>query len=415
MIPMKASSQLYLLLTLVAAVLNASLCGGVAADDVPGRMTIDADYPGGNIIVEKVVGNQVHLRQDLRDTNTWWFYWNFRVRGGAGQKFTFQFAGQSPIGVRGPAVSLDGGRSWNWLGDQAVEGSSFEYDFAVGSGEVRFAFTMPYQRQDLERFLASHANALSVNRLQVTTLCQSRKGRDVPLVRLKARSGNARRRVLITARHHACESMASYALEGLLDAWLATPENTRHTMDDVEVVVIPLVDYDGVEEGDQGKNRQPRDHNRDYDGEGIYPETRAIRKLVAGWPSGSVQVAIDLHCPWIRGTHNDVIYMVGSSDRRIAAEQVKLGEILQVGCQGPLPYKLSDNLAFGTAWNTAANFGQGTSFGRWAAGLEGISLATTFEIPYASAGGKPVTAESARAFGQDLAAVVGEYLRRRGD
>ena len=91
------------------------------------------------------------------------------------------------------------------------------------------------------------------------------------------------------------------------------------------------------------------------------------------------------------------------------------GEILQVGCQGALKYKLSDNLAFGTAWNTAANFEQGTSFGRWAAGLEGISLATTFEIPYASAGGNPVTAESARAFGQDLATVIGEYLRRRGD
>ena len=39
------------------------------------------------------------------------------------------------------------------------------------------------------------------------------------------------------------------------------------------VYVIPFVDIDGVENGDQGK-QAPHDHNRDYINSPIYPETK---------------------------------------------------------------------------------------------------------------------------------------------
>ncbi len=262
--------QTRLLLTLVAASLGTGLWSEAGADDTGGQLAVDANFAGGNIIVDRVAGDTVHLHQDLRDTGTWWFYWNFRVRNAADRNIRFQFAGQSPIGVLGPAVSQDRGQSWTWLGSKAVKGNAFEFKFSADNDEVRFAFAMPYQRHDLNRFIASHAEAVRNGRLLANTLCRSRGHRDVPLLRLQARTNCARHRVLITARHHACESMASFVLEGLLDAWLAAPNSANNPMNDVEVVVVPLVDYDGVQDGDQGKNRKPRDHNRDYDGDGIY-------------------------------------------------------------------------------------------------------------------------------------------------
>ena len=45
---------------------------------------IDADFPGGNILVERVDGNTAYIRQDLRDTTGHWFCWYFRVTGAAG-------------------------------------------------------------------------------------------------------------------------------------------------------------------------------------------------------------------------------------------------------------------------------------------------------------------------------------------
>ena len=55
-----------------------------------GDVAVDADMPAGNIIVEGIDGDTVKVRQDLRDSDLW-FYWAFRVRGAAGRTVKFEF------------------------------------------------------------------------------------------------------------------------------------------------------------------------------------------------------------------------------------------------------------------------------------------------------------------------------------
>ena len=64
---------------------------------------IDADFPGGNIIVEQIEGDTARVRPDLRDTNGIWFYWAFRVRGAQGRTIKFEFTDRPkpPLTVRG--------------------------------------------------------------------------------------------------------------------------------------------------------------------------------------------------------------------------------------------------------------------------------------------------------------------------
>src|SRR5215213_4902724 len=81
-----------------------------------GQLKIDADFPGGNIAVDAVEGDTVRIHPDLRDTEGNWFYWAFRVTGAQNRTLTFEFTQQQPVGVRGPAVSLDDGVNWSWLG-----------------------------------------------------------------------------------------------------------------------------------------------------------------------------------------------------------------------------------------------------------------------------------------------------------
>ena len=375
------------------------------------QVRIDANYPGGNIILEEIDGNDVHLRQDLRDTQGWWFYWNFRVRGGAGRTLKFRFAGRDPVGTRGPAVSTDGGRTWSWLGRKAVEagakGASFRYTFAEDAKAVRFCFAVPYQEADLRRFLKRHAAS---SHLAVRELCRTRAGRSVERLHVGRLAGEPERRVLLTCRHHACEMMASYALEGALAAVLADTDDGRWLRENVEVLAVPFMDKDGVQRGDQGKNRKPRDHNRDYLAKSIHPSVKALREFVPGWSAGRLKVALDLHCPWIRGRHNEVIYMVGSSDEAIWRQQCGFGRILEAVRTGPLAYRAADNLPFGKAWNTGANYKSGKSFSGWAGELKGILLSSTIEIPYANVGRETVTPEGARAFGADLMRALRRYL-----
>lgn len=390
---------------LVVLALGASIVPASATSS----FAIDADYPGGNIVVERIEGDTIVLHPDLRDTEGWWFYWSFRVRGAQGRSLIFTFSGRNPIGVRGPAVSTDGGRSWTWLGAEAVQEASFQYAFPADAGEMRFSFTIPYLEENLQEFLAGYEDH---PHLVVRELCTTKNGRSVERLHVGRLDGNPPHRVLVTARHHACESMASYVMEGVLEAILADDDDGSWFQRNVEVLAIPFMDKDGVEEGDQGKNRRPRDHNRDYIGESVHASVGALRTFVPDWSDGRLVVAFDLHCPHIRGPHNEVIYIVGSANERIWSQQQEFGRLLESLQSGPLVYRASDNLPFGQAWNTGANMGAGRSFSRWASEVEGIRLAATFEIPYANAGGRPVTAESARAFGGSLARALRSYLER---
>lgn len=379
------------------------------AEAAEAAVTVDAEFPGGNAIIEKVEGDEVTLRQDLRDTAGHWFWWNFRVRGAAGRTLTFRFTNGNVIGVRGPAVSLDGGKTWAWLGAGAVKGTSFSYAFPADAAEARFCFAMPYFEADLKAFLTRYAGNAS---LKVLSLTRSRKGREVERLHVGKLDGPPRHRIAVTARHHACECMASYSVEGLIEAMLADTPDGQWFRANVEAMIIPFVDKDGVEDGDQGKNRKPRDHNRDYLGESIYPETRAIREIVPKWAEGQLACAFDLHCPHIRGAYNEVIYIVGAETPEAWEQQTIFGKTLEAVRTGPLPYRAADNLPFGKAWNTGANYASGKSFSRWARELEGTRLVASFEIPYANAGGQTVTTESARAFGHDLAKAIRRYLEK---
>src|SRR5438067_4984938 len=97
------------------------------SDDHPHAIVVDSDFPGGNIIVDAISGDTITVHQDLRDTADDWFYWYFRVRGMASRTLTVQFTRGDVIGVHGPAVSDDGGRSWRWMGRQAVADAAFRY------------------------------------------------------------------------------------------------------------------------------------------------------------------------------------------------------------------------------------------------------------------------------------------------
>ncbi|HNT37118.1 MAG TPA: M14 family zinc carboxypeptidase, partial [bacterium] len=269
-------------------------------------LLIDADFPGGNIVVERIEGDDCFVHQDLRDTTRDWFYWCFRVRNAQGRRLTFHFTQSNVLGVEGPAVSLDQGVTWRWLGDSCIQEKAFSYSFGLDEREVRFSFGMPYLEEHLARFLTDHRQNQF---LRTETLCTSRKGRTVARIHIGCIHREPVARVLLTCRHHCCEMMASYSLQGLMQAVISNSEEFAWLRNNVEFLVVPFVDKDGVEDGDQGKMRHPHDHNRDYLGEpadSIYPEVRALREFVPKWSGGLLRVGLDLHCPYIRGAHNEV-------------------------------------------------------------------------------------------------------------
>ncbi len=367
-------------------------------------MTIDCDFPGGNILLVSRTEDALMLRPDLRDTTQPWFYWHFRVRGAAGRSVTFSFdTPECVVGALGPVVSLNGGSNWQWLGAEAISGNGFHFRFPPEALEVRFAVAFPYLQANLEDFLIRHRSCASLIR---ETLCLTASGREAEVLRTGCLTGEPRTRVLLTARHHACESMASFVLEGLLEATLA--EEGAWLRDNVEFLAVPFVDKDGVEQGDQGKARGPHDHNRDYlDQPPLYLTVAAIKRLVPAWSSGKLRVHLDLHCPCLRGADHEEISFVGSPDPSGWRSAQAFARLLREHQRGPLVYTGACDLAYGEGWNAGM---EGQTATTWASALVTGGFAATLEIPYALAHGTPVTPDSARAFGRDLATALAGYL-----
>jgi hypothetical protein len=371
-------------------------------------ITIDCDLPGGNIILERAEGDTVYISQDLRDTEGHWFYWCFRVRNAGGHTLLFRFTNVDVIGARGPAFSVDGGNRWSWLGLSSVQGASFGFDFSADQNEVFFCMTIPYLEKNLNLFLKRHEGEEHLKR---EVLCRTNNRKDAEVISIGRPTGNYDHRLVFTARHHCCESLASYTLEGIMDTALGEDALGEWYRDHVEILAVPFMDKDGVEQGDQGKNRRPHDHNRDY-GEkgGLYATVRAFKERVSSRVGDNLRIAMDLHCPYIKGGDtNEHIYFVGSRNQENWKKVNIFSEILEDTRRGPLPYAAKNNLPFGHSWNTGSS-GILMSNSGWTSELPGILFGTSLEIPYANAEGQEVNAGTARLLGRDIARAIMRYL-----
>jgi len=378
----------------VLATLALWAAAGLAVAAKP-NVAIRTDFPGGNAVVVRNEAGEVHLEPDLRGGRPW-FYWYVEATADRPGWVTFAFpekvAGfaNGAIGYQGPAVSRDLGRTWQWMGTGNVAGSSFRYRFTKANETVRFSVTMPYVQADFDRFLRRHA---ANPHLRTGVLTRSLKGRPVELVQV-GEPGPGVQAVLMTCRHHACETMASFVFEGLLAAALSDSPAAIEFRKKYVLYAVPFVDKDGVEAGDQGKNRNPHDHNRDYGRGSLYPEVDAIEKLA---DAKHIRFLQDFHCPTLRMEDHQVMYFVGSKETPASNEAnvKRFAQLIKEGLPPDSPYgplvwlRKRDAMAAGANCNNFFAFRKGSV------------MAATIEIPFAPPKAT-MNATRARAIGEAM-------------
>ncbi len=370
---------------------------------------IDIDFPGGNIIVEKIEGSEITLQKDLRDTATDWFYWAFRCRFPEQGRYHFRITNGYVCGPRGPAVSYDDGFTWEWLGAESItSNNTYNNEFAYTAEKdgvcAIFCFGMQYQQKHLDHFLARHQRPY----LTVSTHAVTKKGRQVERLHIEDGS-DGKKHILFAARHHCCEMMANYVLEGILAEILSDSETGKEFRKRYIVDAIPFMDKDGVVDGDQGKNRIPHDHARDYgQTPNLYPEIAATEKLVQ---ENKPFFILDLHCPWIHTGENETISFPGPPDKEAERNMLRFSGILEKLSPPEAPHYSKDNVLFGTGWNTNANYTAGMPLGKWA--LKNLTpkpmFGGTLEVAYANAGEITLYPDSCRKLGSAVAKAILEF------
>ena len=392
----------------------ACVCAMCAAQ---AEMKVDCDFPGGNV---KVLGideakNEIRVAPDRGDSSGW-FWFHFRVTGAEGRTVRITFPGERLIlGPLGPCVSADDGKTWKFLDEKGYPGTNaFTYAFAADAKAVRFAHGVPYTELHWNAFTAKFRDN---PRVKFGSLCKSRRdGRDVDLVTVEPAPGvKPRYSFFFTCRHHCAEASASPVLEGLLEAALADTGTGRWMRENAVVYFVPFMDKDGVERGEQGKNRQPWDYNRDYLKE-RYPEVRAFKKLMAEKSKGTQVYYIDCHSPWIRGNEHEWFFSLGP----IAPDRPELDRrwhdfrraLAAATKGGPLKYQPKWDIPGGVGYNVPKNLG-GTDYPsstRWCVTLPNLYCGFCMEFGYGLCGGV-FSREKARALGRQTLQAIVESLK----
>lgn len=374
----------------------------------PGSAVLRCDYPGGNVKINSLQPGRAEIEADLRGNAQPWFYWNFEAKAEKPGTVKFLFpVNRQQLSAQGPAISTDGGSSWRWLGKEnssflspEPEGKrdSFIWNFSKAGETVRFAQGIPYQKADLDAFLKKQQGSPY---LESSILPRTLGGRETPLLKIMDKSGDSssssapKRKILLSARHHACEAIASRVMEGFLEEALSDSEAGKRFREKFILYAVPFVDLDGVESGDQGKGRKPFDHNRDYGLETQrYPETRAILELQK---KENISIGLDLHAPSVRNDIHEAFYFDGL---RTPSNQANTQEFaLWIAEESPRMIGNTLNLLKAKKRNVSAS--SGTSFAHYFAEVPEMIYAVTIECPYANSN-PDYDAEAAKEYGRGL-------------
>jgi hypothetical protein len=295
--------------------------------------------------------------------------------------------------------------NWHWLSDKTgASAKEFSYTFGADEKEVYFSQCINHTEKNLNLFLEKYKNNPA---LKVETLCKSEKGRNIELLRI-CENKNAPFKVFLASRHHCAETMGTYALEGIIETALSDTEDGKWLREHCDFFIVPFVDKDGVEDGDQGKNRKPHDHNRDYI-QRKYNSVEAITEQVPKWLDGKPLFFLDLHCPWYRG-QDESVYFWGNA-APLWEEIKRFGTILEKERKGTVPYWERNNKKNTVNYIKEPNL---QKCEEWGLTLPNAVFSATMEIAFANAEGSVVVdADSTRKLGNDFARSIRVYLETK--
>lgn len=179
-------------------------------------------------------------------------------------------------------------------GWQAISGSSipngFIFRLAVSSKPVTVAAQPLITGSDVEQWINSLKN------VRVDSAGRSTLGRNIPVVEI----GNpqSRHKMVVLGRQHPPEVTGHLALKHFVESLNEDNDKRFH------ILVFPLVNPDGVDNGHWRHNAGGVDLNRDW-ADFNQPETRAIRDYLKSRikSSDTLRFAIDFH-----STHDDIYY-----------------------------------------------------------------------------------------------------------
>ncbi len=229
-------------------------------------MQITDCFDGGNIVcrtADDPAKIELEIRKDNASDFYQWFY--FRLSGARGVDCVMRL-------MNAAGAAYAGG----WEGYRAVASYDRQNWFRVTTtyrdgvliirhrpeaDAVWYAYFAPYS---MERHADLVARCQSDNRVSLTVLGRTLDGQDMDLLTIGA-PGKDKKRIWVIARQHPGETMAEWAVEGMLDRLLDRADPLAGALlDEAVFYVVPNMNPDGSRRGNLRTNAAGANLNREW-------------------------------------------------------------------------------------------------------------------------------------------------------
>lgn len=266
-------------------------------------VTFEADFLRARLTGCEALGpdefGAVVRPENLPVNDSPWFA--FRVRAEKEKTITLRLRCQGGSLRYRPKISLDAAQ-WVTLPEecyqQAEDRKEAVLKLEVGSRVLHVAAQEPVSRAEIEDWGAT------LERLPFVTRCTFGASiQGVPLMRLDLGKASSRRKVVVIGRQHPPETTGSMALMRFIESVAGDTELAKSFRENFHLVVMPLLNPDGVDAGHWRHNMGHVDLNRDWKAF-AQPETRSARdQVMALQKEGRLFLWLDFH-----STFRDVFY-----------------------------------------------------------------------------------------------------------
>ncbi len=297
---MKPSYVLFLL-GHVGLLLISSADSKCLAADQHSILQVSTEFSGGSGDVEKIDQETRVIRlhpTHYRDQG-WACWWFIKVSGvKPGETMTLDVGGGVWATPDQCVFSTDG-QSWKQtsLGTRSEKGR-IVYQQKIDSDQAWFAWGPPFVSTDAKNLVTEAAS--KCRWATPFLLATTREGHDTPAIRIREPGVDDanRKGIWIQARQHAWEAGSSWVCKGVLD-WLISDDPEAAALRQCsDIVVVPIMDIDHVEQGAGGKGAIPQDHNRDWSDHPHWRSVEAAQKMILEMNStAQFEIFIDLHNP----------------------------------------------------------------------------------------------------------------------
>jgi hypothetical protein len=271
------------------------------------ELQVSTEFEGGNAEVVRLdqATKTLRIMPELHEGRGWPCWWHLKLDGLIpGEVVTLEVQAQTkPFRDKQVLAAAWCQPKHAWLSSDGEIWSPSEagtlsgdkvmrYTLKPFSDSLRVAWGPPFGVAEAEQLLAELAAKLP--EAQRFELAKTRGGRPVNGIRIG--DENAPHHIWVGARQHAWEAGGSQVGRGFA-RWYASDEASA-LRSKACLHFIPIMDVDNVTLGAGGKEAVPRDHNRDWADEPVYPEVTAAQRMILDLHRRhGLDVFIDLHNP----------------------------------------------------------------------------------------------------------------------